>query len=71
VNKPYVAKVGTPDTLKQIDSEGDHEHLVSASNVYEAHKQAMFKCKGVEEVLTITLNNKRVYDIVTGFAEEF
>lgn len=69
MNKQYVAKIGTPDSLKQIDSESDRESLIPASNVYEAHKQAMFKCKALEEVLTITLNGKRVYDIVTGFGE--
>lgn len=67
MNKSFVAKTGTPDALKQIDSEGDREHLIQASNVYEAHKLAMVKCKNLEEVLTITLNSKRVYDIVTGF----
>lgn len=70
MNKPYVAKVGTPVALKAIDSEGDREHLANATNVYEAHKQAMTKCKGLEEVLTITINNKQVYDHVNGFTAE-
>jgi len=70
MNKSYVVKVGTPDSLKQIDSDGDREQLVKAANVYDAHKQALYKCKGIEEVLSITFNNKRVYDIVTGFSEE-
>lgn len=69
MNKSYVAKVGTPDSLKQIDSEGDRDILIPAQNVYDAHKQAMFKCKGIEEVLSISLSGKRVYDIVTGFSD--
>ena len=70
MNKSYVVKVGTPDSLKQIDTEGDRELLINASSVYEAHKQTMFKCKGTEEVLIITLNSKRLYDLVTGFISE-
>lgn len=68
--KKYVAKVGTPDALKQVDSDSDRETLVEATTVYEAHKKAMSKCRGVEEVLRITLNNVTVYDIVAGFAAE-
>lgn len=68
--KNYVAKLGTPDALKQLDTEGDRDQLVPAANVYEAHKKAMNLTRNTEEVLTITLNNKRVYDIVTGFAAE-
>ena len=67
MNKPYSVKLGTPDELKNIESEGDREILVPARDVYEAHKLALNKCKGVEEVLSITLNNKKLYNNVTGF----
>lgn len=69
--KKYVAKVGTPDHLKQIDSDLDREILVEDANPYGAHKKAMIKLKGTEEVLSITINNVRVYDIVTGFIPVF
>lgn len=68
MNKPFIAKIGTPDTLKQVDSDSDREILISnVRDVYSAHKTAMNSCRGIEEVLTITLNNKRVYDFNTGF----
>lgn len=68
--KKYAVVIGTPDNLKQIDSEIDRETLVEAASVYEAHKIAMGKCKGIEEVLRLTHNGVRVYDIATGFTPD-
>lgn len=71
MNKKYVAKIGTPDAIKQLDSEGNREVLVSSINVYDAHKQAMSKCRGVEEVLEITINGNIVYTLDGGFVDQW
>lgn len=71
MKKSYTAKIGIPDSLKQIDSESDREVLITASSPQEAHKLAMYKCGGLEEVLKLTINNKVVYNFSTGFHSEY
>lgn len=66
----YVAKLGTPDDLRQVDSESDREIMITASDLYEAHKFAMDKCRGTEEVLALSLNKKLVFDYKTGFIKK-
>lgn len=74
MKKQYSAKIGTPDEFKSVETEGPRDILVEARDVYEAHKIALTKTKGVEEVLTITYTDHAngtgytVYDIVRGFA---
>jgi len=67
VKKQYSATIGTPDELKNIDTEADRDVLVEGRDVYEAHKNAMNKCRSVEEVITIKENGKVVYSLAKGF----
>lgn len=70
MSKPFIAAIGTYDenTTEQITMK---ELRVEATNVYEAHKTALFKCDARENQIVLRLieygTQRILFDHLAGF----